>query len=105
MTAGACSGCGAENVSCKKIAAHVQQCPDYARLYRESPDLALTPEEEFKKRREEEQDPELRATRREARLNRVFADVDRRRQFETDRFKKKPDMLADDEEDMVSGDA
>jgi len=96
---GACSGCGDESVSCKKIAAHIQQCSAYAKLYKESPELALTPAAEYEKRRAMQQDPELRAAAREVRLNKVFADVDRRRQAETDRFKRPADMLADDDEE------
>jgi hypothetical protein len=100
---GACSGCEYENASCKKVAAHATQCSGYARLVKEDPELALTPEAEYTKRRAEQQDPELRAAAREVRLNKVFADVDRRRQFETDRFKKPRDILADDEdEDLVT---
>jgi hypothetical protein len=89
--------------SAKKIVGHIQQCEKYAALYKSDPELCLPPEEDFVRRRAEAQDPELRSARREARLNLIFAEVDRRRQQETDRFRSKADMLlaGDDEEEVV----
>jgi hypothetical protein len=95
--AGTCSGCGLTNSRPTVIKAHIAQCLDYAALYQTNSDLCLTPEEEHAKRKEEAADPELRATRREQRLNKIFQQVDTARAFEAARFQTPPDPLADDD--------
>lgn len=47
MPMGRCAGCGETSASCKKINAHVLECPEYKALYKSDPDKALSPREEF----------------------------------------------------------
>jgi hypothetical protein len=49
MPQGRCAGCGETDVSCKKINAHVLECPEYKALYKADPDRALSPREEYQR--------------------------------------------------------
>jgi hypothetical protein len=47
MPQGRCAGCGETSASCKKINAHVLECPEYKALYKADPSKALSPREEY----------------------------------------------------------
>ena len=47
MPMGRCAGCGETSGSCKKINAHVLECPEYKALYKRDPAKALSPREEY----------------------------------------------------------
>jgi hypothetical protein len=49
MSRGRCSGCGAENASCKKIRTHVNTCPEYISLFKSEPEKCLDPEDEYRR--------------------------------------------------------
>jgi hypothetical protein len=71
MSRGRCSGCGFENVSCKVVKTHVRTCPDYVALFKENPDAALDPEEEYRKHREAHDSEEGEAARDERQQDRA----------------------------------
>jgi len=96
MTAGRCAGCGATDNSCKKIKAHVTTCPDFLALFKTDPSKALPPEAEYTRWKEEDNTEEQRAIEKDKRLQVRFADMDRRRENQKERWSKKKDILADD---------
>lgn len=73
MPIGRCSGCGETNASAKYMAAHVSECPEYKKLYKDSPELALSPVEEQRRYVEEDGKLQDKAAQFEARQQRAAA--------------------------------
>lgn len=67
MSRGRCSGCGAEDASCKKIRAHTMSCSEFIALYKEHPDRALDPEAEFRRYKASADDVQATSDAREVR--------------------------------------
>jgi hypothetical protein len=103
VSAGRCSGCGFEDVSCRKVKTHVLTCSVYLALYRSDPDRCLSPEVAYVKFRSGDPDAVASAAEfsdrklrgRIARLEERFVDADRARERQVARFSKS-DFLADD---------
>jgi predicted ATPase with chaperone activity len=94
---GRCAGCGKTSTSCKSIRNHVTQCPKYALLYREHPELCLDPVDEFERNKAYEASDEgqdARAEAKSARLDKRFAEMDRAREAQDARWSGAPDILA-----------
>ena len=85
MSAGRCAGCG--NIgSSAQMNRHVLTCAAFLGLFRKRPEQCLDPEAEYERFKVEEDSSEARAQRRDARLERQFADQTVRRDWETDRW-------------------
>jgi hypothetical protein len=95
MHPGRCAGCGVVNTSCKKIRAHVCECPDYLRLYRESPEKALEPEAEYLRWKADDTVADVRAQQKDLRLQARFKALDEKRALQVERFAAPPDPLDD----------
>lgn len=89
MSQGRCPGCGEMN-QVNVIYGHLVSCPEYARLYREYPERALSPVAEYQRWLGEEKSAE-QATRVAAKV----ADTDGRRAAMADRFRTR-DPLEDE---------
>lgn len=85
---GRCAGC-AETGPRKRVDGHVLGCRDYADLYRERPERALTPAEEYRRWRRDEH-----AAEHAADLAGRVADTQERRARSVSRFEV-PDFLED----------
>jgi hypothetical protein len=83
---GRCAGCKLTDGR-KKVDQHVLRCADYARLYREEPDRALTPAQEYLRWRRDEY-----AAEHAADLAGRVADTQDRRARSVSRFEV-PDLL------------
>lgn len=75
--------------------AHVVTCPSYLALFKTDASKALSPEAEYLRWKEEEDNEDIRAERKDVRLQERFADMDRRRELQKDRWTPPPDLLAD----------
>ncbi len=94
MAAGRCPGCGF-TASSRKARIHILDCPDFLELFRTDPTRCLDPEDEYVRYKAEDDSPDARAERRDARLQDRFADMDRRQSMEADRWQPERDILAD----------
>lgn len=95
MTAGRCAGCGVMDNSCKKIKSHVLTCPDYLEVFKSDPAKALPPEEEWVRWQNEDNSDEARAVAKEIRLTKRFAEMDAKREAQSERWQKPKDILDD----------
>lgn len=93
MPSGRCSGCGRAG-SIGKIATHIVGCPAYMDLFRTSPATCLSPADEAASYREHNT-PELRAERRDQRLQTRFAELENEVRVQTTRWRTPPDLLGD----------
>jgi hypothetical protein len=89
MATGRCVGDGRTGPA-RDIAIHILLCPEFARVYRDTPERALTPVEEYARWRREEQDDD-RDVAREAKV----AGTDAKRAELADRFRTR-DILEDE---------
>jgi hypothetical protein len=95
MAQGRCAGCGKTDGSARKMSNHILSCPEYIELYKRT-GRALTPEEEFVRWSNEENDPESRAAAKDERLSKRFAELDTAREVQSARWQKPRDILEDD---------
>lgn len=93
MSPGRCAGCGKTHQSCKVIRTHTMSCPDYLKLFKESPEKALDPEAEHRRWNEEENSDEARAEAKDVRLQKRFAELDAKRDEQTTRWSTPPSIL------------
>ncbi len=93
MPSGRCSGCGRAG-SVTKIATHIVDCPRYAELFATAPAKCLSPAAEAHLQRTRNT-PELRAQRRDERLQVRFAALEHEVRVQTTRWRTPPDLLAD----------
>lgn len=78
MARGRCSGCGHEDASSAKVRRHTAGCAQYARLYRERPELCFDPESEMARHAAEQESDEAQERKAEAKVEAV----DRWREFQ-----------------------
>jgi hypothetical protein len=93
MSPGRCPGCGYTDTSCKKVTRHMVGCTKLAEKYRADPSSVLSAEAEYVRWKAEEDNPEVRADAKSARLGKRFAETDKRRLEQTERFRT-PDILS-----------
>lgn len=93
MTAGRCPGCGKTDSSCKIITNHMTGCPDLAKMYQSGTDI-LTAEQEYERWKREEDNPDVRAAAKDVRLTKRFAEMDAKREAQSQRWTA-PDILGD----------
>jgi hypothetical protein len=74
---------------------HIMTCPAYLEVYKQDPTRALDPRAEFDRWKLDEDSPESRAVAKDARLAKRFADLDARREVQTERWARPKDILAD----------
>lgn len=85
---GRCAGCGEVGPEAV-VTAHTAGCPDFARLYRESPEPPLPPAAEYRRWKEQDKDSET-----QVRIAAKVAVTDAQRAVMADRFRT-PDILED----------
>lgn len=95
MAQGRCAGCGKTGQSCKGMKNHILECPAYVKLYKSDPSKALMPEQEFERWQREENSEEARAAARDVRLAAKFAELDSKRDAQSERWAQPPDLLDD----------
>jgi hypothetical protein len=74
---------------------HVVTCPDFIALYKSDPSKAINPRQEYDRWSREENSAEARAEAKDARLSTRFAELDRRRMEQSERWQKPKDPLDD----------
>lgn len=92
MSPGRCPGCGFTDQSVKRVNRHMVGCAPLAEMYRNNPSGVLSAHDEFARWKAEEDNPEVRADNKSERLGKRFAEVDRRRLEQTERWNV-PDIL------------
>lgn len=70
-------------------------CDDFEVLWREHPEKALSPKAEYERWRREEMSKEAKDERKVARLDVMFAELDRKREYQSQRWEKPRDPLED----------
>lgn len=91
MPLGRCAGCGSSG-SDRKIRTHVLSCEDYSALFKTDPERCLDPHAEYLRYKREDDTFEARAVRRDVRLQRRFAEMDRLHSQQAARWRR-PDLL------------
>lgn len=94
MAAGRCAGCGRTG-AVRKIQAHALTCQKYITLYATSPQRCLDPEAEYIRYQTEDNSPEARAERRDARLRERFSHLDAAAARQAQRWQIPKDILDD----------
>lgn len=94
MPSGRCAGCGLTDAP-TKVKQHVLSCPGYLRLYREHPDRCLDPVAEFTRYKDEDDNREARAERRDNRMAGRAAEMERRAVVAAQRLARPKDILED----------
>lgn len=95
MSAGRCAGCGFTNSSCKLVRSHVMNCEEYLALWRDSPDKALSPEDEFARYSESGDAASDKQTKKDDALDARFRKLQEVRDQQVARMVKPPDPLDD----------
>lgn len=90
MSRGRCAGCGYEDASCKKVRSHVQSCPEFVTLFKEHPERAIDPEDEYVRWKDHTESFEYQMAKDEAKTA-LYAkyreDAERKLEISKDRFR------------------
>jgi hypothetical protein len=95
MAKGKCAGCGVQKNSSKIMNQHIVVCEKYLEIYKIDPSRALSPEAEFLRYQNEDNNEEAKAERKDKRLSSIFEEIDTKREAQTLRWKKPKSILDD----------